>query len=59
MEINEGYWRKLKCEECCFTCKNNRNNLKENYVCNCEFENRNTIFQDGWCNDYEMAEFNS
>lgn len=55
--MSNGYWRKLMCEECCFTCKHNRNNNREDYPCNCEFENRKEmISQDMWCNNYEITE---
>ena len=55
--MNESYWRNLECEECCYTCKNNRNNMRKDYPCNCEFKSRsNNTSQDMWCGDYEMNE---
>jgi hypothetical protein len=48
-------YKELECEECCYTCLNNRNNLNQNYPCNCKFENRkDNTKQDMWCKDYEM-----
>lgn len=53
--MNNAYWRALECEECCFTCKNNRNNMRRDYPCNCEFLNRDNVTgQDMWCKDYEI-----
>lgn len=49
--------KNLKNERCCFTCKNNRNRMLKDYLCDCEFKNREEyIAQDMWCYDYENPE---
>lgn len=55
--MEDAYWKNLKCEECCFTCQHNRNVLRKDFPCNCEFENRkDNTSQDMWCGDYDLHE---
>lgn len=49
-----SYWRNLSCEECCYTCKNNKNHLKENESCSCNIKVENKS-QSVWCSKYDMC----
>lgn len=50
-------YKELKCEECCFTCKNNVNSFVEDFSCNCILNKQETsLSQDCWCEDYEIHE---
>lgn len=49
-------YKKLASEECCYTCLNNKNALKEDAPCNCKCKNREYVTsQESWCGEYEIV----
>ena len=55
-----SYYDTIALDKCCYTCKQNENNLKPYTFCICKISNNDGESQDMWCEKYEACkEYNN